>query len=126
MSEKDISEINIIYDIKRKNNISIFGSKFIENNKNICTIIVNNKEYILSEIYNIINNNNNTLKIKLKGINNVVNMSYMFYGCLSLLSLPDISGILKMLLIWVICFLDVHYYHLCLIFQNGILIMLLL
>ena len=31
MSEKDISEINIIYDIKRKNNIKIFGSKFVEN-----------------------------------------------------------------------------------------------
>ena len=35
MSEKDISEINIIYDIKRKNNIKIFGAKFVENNKNI-------------------------------------------------------------------------------------------
>ena len=45
MSEKDISEINIIYDIKRKNNIKIFGSKFVENNKNICKMIIDNKEY---------------------------------------------------------------------------------
>ena len=33
MSEKDISEINIIYDINGKNNIKIFGQKFVENNK---------------------------------------------------------------------------------------------
>ena len=32
MSEKDISEINIIYDINEENIISIFGSKFVENN----------------------------------------------------------------------------------------------
>ena len=30
MSEKDISEINIIYDINGKNNIKIFGSKFVK------------------------------------------------------------------------------------------------
>ena len=35
MSEKDISEINIIYDIKKGNYINIFGSKFVKNNKNI-------------------------------------------------------------------------------------------
>ena len=35
MSEKDISEINIIYDINGENNINILGSKFVENNKNI-------------------------------------------------------------------------------------------
>ena len=36
MSEKDISEINIIYDINRNNNkekIVIFGSIFVKNNK---------------------------------------------------------------------------------------------
>jgi len=45
MSEKDISEINIIYDISGKNNINIFGSEFVENNKNICKMIIDNKEY---------------------------------------------------------------------------------
>jgi len=34
MSEKVISEINIIYDINGKKNIRLFGSKFVEN-KNI-------------------------------------------------------------------------------------------
>jgi len=36
------------------------------------------------------------------------------------------NGILIMLLIYIICFLDVNHYHHYLIFQNGILIMLLI
>ena len=90
MSDKDISEINIIYDINGEENIRIFGSDFVENNKNIYKIIINNKEYKLSVSYNVKNNNNNEIKIKLKGIDNVTNMSYMFYKCSLLLSLPDI------------------------------------
>jgi len=61
MSDKDISEINIIYDIKRKNNINIFGSKFVENNKNICKMIIDNKEYELAEKYKVKGHNNNKL-----------------------------------------------------------------
>ena len=91
MSEKDISEINIIYDVNGENNINIFGSIFVENNKNKCKMIIDNEEYELADNYNIKSNNNNELKIKLKGINNVTDMSYMFDGCSSLLSLPDIS-----------------------------------
>ena len=90
MSEKDISVINIIYDIN-KENINIFGEIFVKNNKNICRMIIDNKEYEISEKYNIKNYNKNKLEIKLKGINNVKDMSGMFNGCTSLLSLPDIS-----------------------------------
>ena len=40
MSKEDISIINIIYNINEKNKkngyIIIFGSEFVENNKNIC------------------------------------------------------------------------------------------
>ena len=87
MSEKDISIINIIYDINEENkeNIKIFCKKFVENNRNICKMIIDNKEYEISEKYNIKNYNKNKLEIKLKGINNVYNMSFMFDGC-SLLS----------------------------------------
>ena len=90
MSEKDISEINIIYEIKKGNYINIFGSKFVENNKNICKIIIDKKKSEITEKYNI-KNNNNKLKIILKGIENVINMSGMFSRCSSLSSLPDIS-----------------------------------
>jgi len=35
MSEKDISEIKIIYDINGENYINIFGFEFVNNNKDI-------------------------------------------------------------------------------------------
>ena len=59
--------------------------------------------------------------------NNITDMSPMFYGYSSLSFLPDISkwntnNITNMNNI----FLDVHHYHLYLIFLNGILIMLLI
>ena len=78
MFRKDKSEINIIYDIN-KENIKIFGNKFIQNNKSICKMIMDNKEYEITENFNAKNYNNSKLKIKLKGINNVINLSYMFY-----------------------------------------------
>ena len=96
---KDIYEINIIYEINKKNNffendkdyINIFGSEFVKNNKNKCKMIIDNEEYEIKEKFNIKNYNNNILKIKLKGINNITNMSYMFYKCETLSLLPDIS-----------------------------------
>ena len=50
--------------------------------------------------------------------NNAINMIGMFYECSSLLSLPDIFK-------WNTNKV-VHHYHLYLIFQNGILIVLLI
>ena len=68
--------------------------------------------------------------------NNVYYMNYMFYGCSSLSSIHDISkwntsnviDISYMFsscssLSYLICFAHAHHYHLCLIFQIGILIM---
>ena len=108
MSEKDISEINIIYDIKGKNKIKIFGAEFVKNNKNLCKMIIDNKEYEITKEYKVKNNSKNKLKIKLKGIDNVTNMSFMFSGCKSLLSLPDISklntnNITNMSLMFALC-----------------------
>ena len=95
MSKEDISIINIIYEINEKNkeyeNINIFGSEFVKNNKRICKMIISNKEYEITEQYNIKNYNKNKLKIKLKGIDNVTDMSNMFCECSTLSSLSDIS-----------------------------------
>ena len=74
-----------------KYEIKLFGEKFIENNKNNCKIIIENKEQDLIE-YLKINKNEKILKIKLKEIKTITNMSYMFAGCKSLTSLPDISN----------------------------------
>ena len=90
MSEKDISEINIIYDIN-KDEINIFGVEFVENNKNKCKMVIDNIEYEITEKYNVKNYNNSKLIIKLKGIDNITNMNDMFDSCSSLISLPDIS-----------------------------------
>ena len=97
MINGDISGINIIFDIKKnierkkRDSINIFGFKFVNNNKNNCKLIIDDKEYKLIEKYNIKQYKKNILNIKLEGINNINDMSYMFEGCSSLLSLPDIS-----------------------------------
>ena len=83
-------EINIIYDIKGDDKyIQIFGDDFVRNNKDKCKMIIDNKEIEITEECYV--NNNNKLNIKLKGINNASDISFMFYKCSSLLSLPDIS-----------------------------------
>ena len=58
MLNGDLSEINIIYILKRnENNIKIFGSEFVENNKKICKIIIDNREYEMAEEFNVKNYN---------------------------------------------------------------------
>jgi len=97
--DKNITEINILYNIKKKNKdiekeedkINIFGSIFVKNNINKCKIIIDKKEYNLQEKFTIKNDNIQALNIKLKGIENITNMSYMFYNCTSLSSIPDFS-----------------------------------
>ena len=94
MFNEDVSGINMIYNINRnimEENIQIFGYKFVKNNKNNCKIIIDNKEYEITEKYNIKQFKNNILNIKLEGINNITDISSMFEGCSSLSSLPDIS-----------------------------------
>ena len=106
-------EINITYDLNKEiienNKIKIFGEKFVENNKNNCIIIYNNKQYDLSEFLediNHINNNKhdnnvnesqneeNVLSIKLKmDINKITNLSNMFNECIQLKFFSDISEI---------------------------------
>ena len=95
MTDKN-EEIEIIYkpDEDNEEKVRIFGEAFVNNNKKNCKIIYNNKEYPLKEYLNNIDkeyNNKDEIKIKLKGINNITNMSYMFSECEALSSLPDIS-----------------------------------
>ena len=95
------SDINNGIIIKYKNNninmyyseIKIFGKYFVEKNKEKCKIIYENKILELTEFFYLPNNNEiqDILEIKLIGINNINNMSYMFYDCESLIYLPDIS-----------------------------------
>ena len=81
------NKCKVIYNNKKYN----ITEEFIENNKNNCKIIIDNKEQELIE-YLKINKNEKILKIKLKEIKSITNMSCMFDGCNSLTSLPDISN----------------------------------
>ena len=87
--------IDIIYNIndkdKKKGKIRIFGNEFVKNNKNICKIEYEDNIYGLSEEFNIKNINKNKLEIKLKGINNITNMSCLFNDCNSLSNISNIT-----------------------------------
>ena len=57
------NEITMIYNINNigKSKIKILGKKFVEKNKNLCRIIYKNKEYELTEEFNIKNINKDKL-----------------------------------------------------------------
>ena len=95
-------EINIIYKInKNDKNIQIFGTKFVNNNKDKCKIIYNGKEQELIDKINMemLDKNAEILEVKLKVLKNITDLSYMFGsegvagGCKSIISLPDISNL---------------------------------
>ena len=56
----------------------LFGENFVETNKGICHIIINGKESELISHYEGFKNNEN-LEIKLKGLKNIEDLSYMFF-----------------------------------------------
>ena len=77
---------------KENDKIRLFGEYFINQNKNNCNLIINGEEKELCEYYD--NNDdfdNDILYVKLFINKNFNDMSFMFYKCSSLLSLPDIS-----------------------------------
>jgi len=91
---KDINnEIEITYDVKGQIEIRIFGNSFVDNNKDICKIVYNDKEYNLVEFFKIkeyTNEKITQLVIKLRYIKNITDYSCMFKYCKSLLSIKDL------------------------------------
>ena len=90
-----IDEISMQYKIdNEEESIRIFGDEFVNNNKNICTIIVNGKE---QKLFGEINkkdiklNKDNIFEIKLKGISKVTNFSSIFAFCYTLLKISDLN-----------------------------------
>ena len=80
--------IIIKYNKKEEDSIRIFGEQFVKNNKDILKMKINGKIRVLNEFFSdkiIIND----IEIILAGIERITDMSYMFCGCSSLLSLPD-------------------------------------
>ena len=92
----DIDEINIEYkidNIDTSEDIQIFGDDFVQNNNNLCKIIINGNELELCANLSArsIELKNNIFEIKLKGIKKITDMSHIFHNCKLLSSLPDIS-----------------------------------
>ena len=90
--KENSDEITIIY--RRKNNkevIKLFGYKFVKENRNFCRIIHEGKKYKLKEYFK--NYSKDILIIKLKYINYIRSIKYMFHKCSTLLSVPDINKI---------------------------------
>ena len=72
--------------------IRIFGKSFVNNNKNICHLIIDGKKYGLKEFY-VLNKDFTKEKIKIKLIKEkpLKDMSYMFEDCTNLLSFCEYS-----------------------------------
>ena len=66
---------------------------FYWKNKNKCFILIEREKYDLIDEIKLNKNlkNKKTLKIKLVEIEPITDMSYMFYNCDSLISVPDID-----------------------------------
>ena len=89
-------EITIKYRVSNNQNIvKIFDEKFVKNNNKICKIVIKGNEKELCSNLEIkdINLKQNIFEVRLKGINNITNMSYMFNGCDSLLNIIDIENL---------------------------------
>ena len=57
IKEIDDNLLTIKYKIENSKEIKIFGKLFVKNNKNNCSIIIEDKEYNLCEIFFIITTN---------------------------------------------------------------------
>ena len=80
------------YEPKRNNinNLKILGRAFIDKNKNNCKIIYKNKIYELEEYAKDIDafyNNKDSIKFKILFINNILDLTFMFFYFYSLISL---------------------------------------
>ena len=87
-------ELEIIYEPIESNNdkIRIFGKNFVNNNKDKCKIIYKNMEYEFKENFEDIDHNydySDNILLKLRIFKNINDMSFMFYGCNSLVSFSE-------------------------------------
>ena len=108
-SEINNNEIKMTFNVNQNNKVKIFDKNFVEKNDKLCKIIINNKEYELCSEFNIGDiklNKKNQLEIRLIGINNINDISWMFYDCKLLSSLEinlDTSNITNMCYIFCGC-----------------------
>ena len=93
-SKMNIDEIELVYAVKDKKEVELFGETFAEKYKGKCKLIIDGQEEELKSKHifgKFFGTTQEILKIKLKGITNILDMSGMFHSCSSLVSVPDID-----------------------------------
>ena len=94
--EEKSNKISLIYKVERDEEyIKLFGTKFVENNKNNFYMIINGEQIELSEYVQLNKNEYKILEVDLIEIEPITNMSYMFSECKSLKSLSDIPNMYR-------------------------------
>ena len=82
----------MIYEMDKYNKrIKIFNQEFISNNIKRAKIIIENKQYNLKED---IKNEKQIFKIKIKFIDNIINLNYIFKDCISLTSIYNFHNLI--------------------------------
>ena len=90
--ENKFNQMTIVYNNQKENKIKLFGNNFVFINKDNCKIVYKDKEYPLINYFNPLDINGNAFEITLKEIDNITDMSEMFYNCSNLSSLSNISN----------------------------------
>ena len=132
MGKKVIYYLIAIYKPDENNDemVKILDEDFIKKNKDKAKIIYKNKIYELKEYFEDIDTNYNhkdLIKFKIIFIHNIIDMSYMFYNCYTLISLSDNNEIsnIKIYITNSHCmFRECNSLKSYQIYQNGILLML--
>ena len=94
LTDSNILEIIFNPELNKESKLRILGKKFVNNNKNKCKIIFNNKEYELKEYLDDIDknyNDKNSISMNLMLNNDITNISYMFAYCKTLIKINNIS-----------------------------------
>ena len=88
------NKISLKYKINNtEEKIRLFGSQFYNRNKDKCRMVIDFTEKDLLEFYRPIKKNEKELQIILEIKNDVTDISYMFDGCSSLISVQDINNL---------------------------------
>ena len=89
-NESKKNKITLIYKNMPGENIKLFGSKFIENNKEKCWMVIDFTKTDIKEYYKP-THEATKLSVILALSNKVHDISYMFHKCSSLISIPDFN-----------------------------------
>ena len=90
--EENNNKCTLFYKVNTyQQKVKIFDSKFCKNNSKECEIIINGEKMEISDYYQNINFEDN-ISIELSMGNKITDLSYMFNGCSSLISINIISN----------------------------------